>query len=249
MLVLLLGTLACDTARVRWDEPHGAPGDTTGAMTLGDNEGIVYSTLGQFVTPTDAGMCPRSVASASEKGRQYSAWLRLRPDSTAMVVAAAWDGARWTTPAIVDSLDTGHFGCARPKPSVTVSEADGYVHVAYSLKAPEGYGVFFSHSMDGGRSFHAPMIVVYGDRLSSTAIAAHGSRVAIAYEVPSGPAQRIDVALSSTQGHSFDAREPGTPDEMAAIHPRIAIRDTVVALSFAGTDSTQRAIRLGVIRK
>ena len=194
-------------------------------------------------------MCPYSVASTVDRDRQFSAWLRLRPDSTANVVAAEWDGRQWTPPAVVDSLDVGKFGCNRPAPSIAVSEADGYVHVAYSLKAPEGYGVFFAHSMDRGRSFHSPMIVVYGDRLSATAIAAHGTRVAIAYEVPSGTAKRVDVALSNTQGHTFDPREQASPDEMPATHPRIAIRDTVVALSFAGIDSTQRAVRIGIIDK
>jgi hypothetical protein len=247
--VLLVATIGCDNSRVRWQEVHGAPEDTTGTMTLGTKGELLFSLPGHFVAPSDPGMCPLSVASAVAKGRQYSTWLRMRPDSSALVVAAQWDGRQWSRPAIVDSLDTGRFGCARPKPSIAVSEADGYVHVAYSLKAPEGYGVFFSHSMDDGRSFHAPMIVVYGDRLSSTAIAAHGTRVAIAYESPSGTAQRIDVALSSTQGHTFEPRESGTPDEMSAVHPRIAVRDTIVALSFAGSDSTQRAIRIGYLRK
>ena len=247
--LLLVATIGCDNGRVRWQEPQGAPADTTGFFVLGASGVPEYSVPVRFRMPVDPGACPLSVASATAKGRQYSAWLRMRSDSSAVVVAAGWDGERWGVPAIVDSLDTGRFGCARPKPSITVSEADGYVHVAYSLKAPEGYGVFFSHSMDGARSFHAPMIVVYGDRLSATAIAAHGARVAIAYEDPSGTAQQIDVALSSTQGHTFDAREPATPDELTAMHPRIAIRDTTIALSFAGSDTTQRAIRIGVIRK
>ena len=40
-----------------------------------------------------------------------------------------------------------------------------------------------------------------------------------------------------------------TPDELTAVHPRIAIRDTIIALSFAGSDTAQRAIRIGVIKK
>ena len=241
--------MGCDGARVQWAEPEAAPADTTGAIALVSGATPAYPSSAQFHAPSDSGMCPHSVASAIDRGRQFSAWLRLRPDSTVNVVAAEWDGRQWTTPATVDSLDIGKFGCNRPAPSIAVSEADGYVHVAYSLRAPEGYGVFFSHSMDRGRSFHSPMIVVYGDRLSATAIAAHGMRVAIAYEVPSGSAKRVDVALSSTQGHTFDPRERASPDEMPATHPRIAIRDTIVALSFAGLDSTKRAMRIGVISK
>ena len=247
--ILLLAALGCDNTRVRWSEPQGAPADTTGAFALGAGATPQFPSMGRFQTPVDTGMCRNSVASTLNGDRQFSAWLRVRPDSSVNVVAAEWDGRQWTTPAVVDSLDVGTVGCNRPAPSIAVSEADGYVHVAYSLKAPEGYGVFFSHSMDRGRSFHSPMIVVYGDRLSATSIAAHGTRVAIAYEVPSGSARRVDVALSNTQGHTFDPRERASPDEMPATHPRIAVRDTIVALSFAGLDSTQRAIRIGVISK
>jgi hypothetical protein len=200
-MLLLLPAMACDSTRVKWDEPQGAPADTTGVIALSDDASPAFPSLRRFHAPADPGMCPHSVVSTMVRDRQYSAWLRLRPDSTVNVVAAEWDGRQWTAPAIVDSLDVGQLGCNRPSPSIAVSEADGYVHVAYSLHAPEGYGVFFSHSMDRGRSFHTPMIVVYGDRLSATAIAAHGTRVGIAYEVPSGSAKRVDVALSSTQGH------------------------------------------------
>jgi hypothetical protein len=233
---MLLAAVACDTSRVRWEEPRAAPADTTGVQRA------------VFQPPVDGAACPGSVASALDKGTQFSAWLHLRPDSTVSVVAAKWDGANWSAPATVDSLDTGKFGCKRPGPSIAVSD-DGYIHVAYSIKAPEGYGVFFGHSMDRGAMFHYPMIIVYGDRLSSTAIATWGPRVAIAYEDPSGSVKRINLALSSTQGHTFEPREPASPDEMTATHPRIAIRDTVVTLSFAGADTTQRALRIGYLRK
>lgn len=241
-------TVACDSPRVRWDEPQAAPADTVGAIALAIDHTLIYRRDSSTHRPTDAQMCPASLVSAADTGVEFHAWLRLRPDSTVAVMASRWDGNSGTTPYVVDSLDVGKFGCSRPGPSVAVSD-DGSVHVAYSIKAPEGYGVFFGHSMNRAINFHDPMIVVYGDRLSATAIASNGSRVAIAYEDPSGSVRRIDVALSNTQGHTFEPREHASPDEMTAIHPRIAIRDTVVALSFAGADSSQRAVRFGHLRK
>jgi hypothetical protein len=234
--LLALVLLACDTSSVRWEEPQAAPADTAGAQRP------------EFQAPADDAMCPGSAASALDKGVQFSAWLHLRADSTVTVQAAHWDGAKWSAPATVDSLDAGKLGCNRPAPSIAVSD-DGSVHVAYSLKAPEGYGVFFGHSMDRGATFHYPMIIVYGDRLSATAIATSGPRVAIAYEDPSGSVRRIGLALTSTQGHTFEPRESASPDEMTATHPRVAIRDTVIALSFAGSDTTQRTLRVGYLRK
>jgi hypothetical protein len=239
---------ACDTSNIRWQEPQAAPGDTTGTLILGSDASPAFPAASTFESPSDEGMCSTSLVSAADRGEQFSAWLRLRPDSTVRVMASRRTGSDWSEPGTVDSLDVGKFGCARPGPSIAVSE-DGSVHVAYSIKAPEGYGVFFGHSMDRAATFHDPMIVVYGDRLSATAIASSGSRVAIAYEDPSGSARRIDLALSFTQGHTFEAREHASPESRDALHPRIALRDSVVALSFAGRDSTQRAIRIGRLRK
>jgi hypothetical protein len=246
--ILAVATTACDGPRVRWEQPQAAPADTVGAIALAAGNTLRYWRDSATHRPSDPAMCPASLTSATQNGVEFHSWLRLRPDSTVVVMASRWDGTTGTTPAIVDSLDVGQFGCNRPAPSIAISD-DGSVHVAYSLKAPEGYGVFFGHSMNRAINFHEPMIVVYGDRLSATAIASHGPRVAIAYEDPSGKVRRIDVALSNTQGHTFEPREHASPDEMTATHPRIAIRDTVVALSFAGADTTQRAVRFGYLRK
>ena len=239
---------ACDNAGVRWEAPQAALGDTLGALSI-DAGAVKFVRATVAMGPADLLACAGTVATATDQTMAYATWFRRRPDSSVAVMASRSDdgGSKWTVPAIVDSVDVGQFGCARPGPSIAAAE--GYVHVAYSLKAPEGYGVFFAHSMDGGATFHAPMIVVYGDRLSATATAAHGARVAVAYEDPSGNNRRLDVALSRTQGHTFEPRERASPEEMPATHPRIAIRDTGVVLSFAGTDTTGRALRIGRIRR
>jgi hypothetical protein len=248
-LLLLAATAACDQQRVRWSEPQGAAGDSLGALAVDSSGAPVFARPAvRNVVPPDSAACPGSVATAAKDGAIYATWMRVRADSSVRVMAARLEGTQWTKPATVDSLDVGRTGCRRPPPSIVVNDADGYVHIAYSLRAPEGFGVFFAHSMDKALTFHTPMIVVYGDRLSTTAIAAHGMRVAIAYEDPSGAGRRVDVALSSTQGHSFDPREQATPDEIPATRPRIAIRDTIVALTFAGADTTHRAILVGTIR-
>src|SRR5204863_35592 len=121
----------------------------------------------------------------------------------------------------------------------------GYVHVAYSLDAPEGFGVFFAHSMDGGATFHSAVPVIYGDRLSATAVAADGMEVAVAYEDPNGSGHRVDIAFSRTQGHTFEPRQRGSPDEMAALLPEVAVRGGAVALSFAASGSGARIVRVG----
>ena len=80
------------------------------------------------------------------------------------------------------------------------------LHTAYSMIAPEGTGVFFAHFM--GSMLHSPVAVIYGERLVATAIAAEGDRVVVAYEEPNGTRKQVDVALSTTQGHSSTGTRP-----------------------------------------
>jgi hypothetical protein len=246
--VTMAAATGCAPAGVRWEESRSAPADTLGALHLGSDASIGFARpLSAPIPPADSAACDSSVVFARDGDRWYAAWLSRRRDSTVAVVAARSDGGRvWNAAAVVDSLDVGRVGCGRPGPSIAAS--DGYAHVAYSIEAPEGFGVFFAHTMDQGASFHAPSIVVYGDRLSATAVAADRMLVAVAYEDPSGSRKRIDVALSRTQGHTFEPRERGSPEELPASRPRIAIRDSLLALSFAAADGIGRAVRLGHIR-
>lgn len=246
-LAALVAVMGCESSRVQWGEPQAVPGDTLGALAVGPDGSLAFAVpTTPEAWPVDSTICEGSLVAASEGSDLYAAWLKRRPDSTVAVVASRLDARTgWTPPAMVDSVDVGQLGCNRPGPSIAV--AGGYVHVAYSLKAPEGYGVFFAHSMDRAGSFHWPMIVVYGDRLSETSTAAHGMQVAIAYEEPSGRRRQVGVALSKTQGHTFEPREPGSPDDMVATRPRIALRDSIVALSFSTADGSARAARVGQI--
>jgi hypothetical protein len=246
-LLGLLLVAACNQSAVEWADPQGAPADTLGALKL-DSDGAPSYAAPTWISAPDSAACAVSTVGAYGGDTSYAAWLHSRQDSTIVVMAAAFDGAKWSRPAIVDSLDVGHFGCSRPAPSIAFSAADGYVHVAYSIKAPEGYGVFFAHSMDHTLTFHSPMIVVYGDRLSNTSVSAAGSNVVIAYEEPSGTTKRVDLALSKTQGHTFEPRESASPEEMVATRPRIALFQSTIALTFAGDDSTHRTLRLGKLK-
>lgn len=148
----------------------------------------------------------------------------------------------------VDTADVAHAGCTRPPPALTVVGDD--VHVAYSMVAPEGTGVFFTHFMYG--MFHSPVAVIYGERLVPTAIAAQGDTVAVAYEEPNGSRQRIDLALSTTMGHIFEWRLEATRDVDDARRPAVAIRGPLIAVGWepAGTtdSATTRVVRIGRLR-
>jgi hypothetical protein len=116
--------------------------------------------------------------------------------------------------------------------------------------APTGTGVFFAHFM--GSMLHAPVAVIYGERLVATAIAADGDRVAVAYEEPNGPRQQVDVALSATQGHIFEGHTTASRSVDAASSPAVALAGPRIAVAWVtrrAADTTGTPIvRVGRLR-
>jgi hypothetical protein len=242
---MLVVDAACTKTTVDWDEPTSAAADSLGSIGI-SQVGVVFGRALQATAPaSDSARCEQTTVFARDGNDWYAAWNQMRPDGSVTVLAAKSSngGASWSAPGIVDSTDVARLGCARPGPSIAA--ANGYVHIAYSVQAPEGYGVFFAHSMDGTRTFHSAVPVVYGDRLSETAVATDGMNVIVAYENPSGTGRRVDLAISRTQGHTFEARVNSSPDEMTASRPEAALRGNTLAVSFADPASGNRIVRVG----
>ena len=119
--------------------------------------------------------CLTTVRVAEGKGDERDAvWWVVRPNGSAVLLASrSTDAGRsWAAPMRVDTLDVGGTGCQRPAPSIVVDSLDGYVHVAYSLTAPEGTGVFYAHRMGPTVPFEPPQVIVYGDHVTRTSLAA-----------------------------------------------------------------------------
>src|SRR5215208_88770 len=165
----------------------------------------------------------------------FMTWWAVRPDGGALLLAARSDdrGATWGAPVPVDTLDRGGRGCARPAPSIAYDPTGGYVHVVYFLDAPEGPGLFFSHSMDHGRSFHSPVAIVYGERPVEASVAADHDTVAVAYVDPNSARGRVLLALSRTAGHIFEEKAvPVSGSDGDGAAPAVALRGRTVSVSW-----------------
>ena len=183
---------ACSTSSpLVWGPAVNSAGDALPGRLALESGGPTFRTdTAKLIPPSLAGSCAGSarVALAGTSGRErYVAWWSPRPDSSAELLAArSVDGGQsWSAPEQVDTADHTPVGCKRPAPAIAADSASGYVHVAYGMRDAQGAGVFFSHSMERGRMFHSPVTILYGERLASVAIAAHGDTVAIAYVDPS----------------------------------------------------------------
>lgn len=157
--------------------------------------------------PGSASGCPGSWVTAHPvRGRRWSAWWEIRPDSSASLLADERDSTGATLQrVVVDSVDRALLGCARPAPAISVDSVNGYVHVAYYMVAPEGPGLFYSHLMDPRlHRFESPMALVYGEKPVRVAVASRGDTVALAYEDPNSERGRIALSMSLTSGHLFE---------------------------------------------
>jgi hypothetical protein len=250
-LVLAFAATACDAPPVEWGDPIGAAGPLSGRLSI-DSAGHV-----QFVQDTSTppalnvpGVCPGSVRAAGSAGRMRAVWWGLRPDSGAVLytAASADSGKTWGTPAAVDTSDVGVHACERPAPTIAAVGDD--LHIAYSMTASEGTGVFFAHFL--GSMVHSPVAVIYGDRVVPTAIAAQGNLVAVAYEQPNGSRHQIGLALSSSQGHIFETHLTASRDIDDATTPGVALAGNRIAVSWLsprpGDTTTARVVRVGHIR-
>lgn len=249
-LLALLAGVGCSVDPVQWtdDRTVAGGGIAEGMPPAGDGK---LGALGANVAPPSIA-CAGSLRLAKARGTIYAVWWSPRPDSGARLLSAHTSdgGATWSAIAPVDTLDRGVSGCHRPAPAIAADSASGYVHVTYAMVAPEGPGLFFSHSMDGGATFHAPVPILYGERLGATSVAAAGDHVVVAFEDPNSGTPRIGLALSRTMGHIFEDRLlPVSDDNGAATQPLVSVQGSRVTVAWqqraAANGQTGTRVRTG----
>lgn len=240
-IVALSGVVGCAPDVVRWEEERviAAPSSDARLSLNGGTAVFVPTAVPQLTGGPAAGACAGSIRIARGSGLElHAVWWQPRADSSSALLAShsTDGGGSWAAPVPVDTSDVSGLGCTRLRPAIAVDPATSYIHVVYSLKNATGAGVFFSHSMEHGTLYHAPVAIVYGDVPTSADVAASASRVVVAYEDPNlreQSAGRIALAISRTDGHIFEHRVPVTAGGAAVGSPRVAIDADRVAVSWA----------------
>jgi hypothetical protein len=254
----LLALVACAPAPVEWTTQRSVAKGSDSALVLQADGGLTADPMAALLARVPAppgAVCPGSLRLARAGSVLHAVWWAPRPDSSARLLAArsADGGHAWSAPAPVDTTDVDVSGCRREPPAIAADSASGYVHVTYAMLAQEGPGIFFSHSMDGGASFHSPVPILYGDRLGRTSVAADGDLVVVGFEDPNSTVPRIGIAISHTMGHIFEIRLlPVSDDNGAASHPLTAVHGRRVAVAWEQRASENAraalAVRAGTLR-
>jgi len=105
--------------------------------------------------------------------------------------------------------------------------------LAYYLEPPEGSGIFYEHLMKG--MFHAPLVIVYGERPVAAAVSAAGDTVVVAYEDPNRRTPQVMLAISYTAGHLFETRVSASGDDVDARAPDVSVKGGRVAVGWYET--------------
>ena len=238
LLLAILSCMAgCSGDGVAWTDPLtlSSAGGADGHITV-DSKGrtrLVSDTSVSIVPDDDRRACPGSVRTArQDDGTLTAVWWSVRDDSSASLLAAvSADGGKSWRPAVrVDTADVSVAGCGRPPAAIAASS--GFVHVAYAMRGSEGVGVFYAHSMNGGKTYEAPITILYGERLTQTAVASDRGTLAVAYEEPSGSTPQIGLALSRDWGHIFGDRIRASSGVGPATDPQVAVTGREVAVSW-----------------
>jgi hypothetical protein len=236
-----LGLAACTPDPVKWDAEArtDTPVPAGTRLTLAPSGmPVMMPAWKPPALPAGTPVCAGSlVATPARADTAYAAWWAPRADSNAVLVVARSEdrGRTWHTPQIADSTDRGRTGCARPAPFIAADTANGYVHVVYFMVAAEGPGVFFTHSMGAGEMFHSPVPIVYGERVSASAVSGNGDTVAVAYLDPNSSVPQLWLALSRTTGHIFESRVPVSPATELAARPAVAVRGHRISVAWLET--------------
>jgi hypothetical protein len=202
--------VACGEPAIKWAGP---------AVPRGPSEPITPPRM-----HAERRMCKGTVRFAyGRDSLVYAVWWTVRPDSSAALrVARSIDsGKRWETAVTAEERDRSVMGCSRPAPSIAYDADSGYLHLAYYLEPPQGSGIFYEHLMKG--MFHAPLVIVYGERPVAAAVSAAGDTVVVAYEDPNRRTPQVMLAISYTAGHLFETRVSASGDDVDARAPDVRV--------------------------
>lgn len=220
MLLSVPMSSACVSEAVDWDDVSYR------VSQLGDPDARSSVMSADLPVVTGAPVpCIRSIRTAGTGSDLFRVWWASRGDSSVVLsMQRSGDrGATWQAPVAVELRDRGRRGCDRPAAGVFYDPSGGYFHLVYFIEGNDGAGVFFSHSMDKGVMFHAPVAVVYGNAPSAASVAGIGDSVVVVFEDPNATTPRVGIALSRSAGHIFEQRDEVTPDDVAAVLPWVAL--------------------------
>jgi hypothetical protein len=207
---------------------------------------------------TDVCFCCKTGVATAPDGTVYVAWRHIYPPNLRdMAVARSTDGGRTFAPPVRVSEDGWALdGCPDDGPSIAV-DARGAVHVAWPTLVPgsdSGKGIFYSYSLDGGRTFAARVRLDEGTGAGHPQLAVGGDRVVVVWDQSHEGRRRIvGRALSSDPRATAWTPVLGRPAvlsaERPAVYPAVAATPTSTVVAWTEETRTGSEIRVRRLRQ
>jgi hypothetical protein len=175
---------------------------------------------------TDVCFCCKTAVATGADGSVYVAWRHIYPPNLRDVaVARSSDGGRtFGAPVRVSEDGWAIDACPDDGPALAV-DARGVVHIAWPTLAGEAKGIFYSFSVDGGRTF-APRLRMddAGGPAAHPQITVAGDGVAVVWDQGSAPRRAYLREISSASRAAWTPK-PGAMvalSDAGAVYPAVA---------------------------
>jgi hypothetical protein len=206
---------------------------------------------------TNVCFCCKTAVGTGPDGSVYVAWRHIyAPNLRDIGVARSVDGGRtFSAPVRVSEDGWAIDGCPDDGPSIGI-DARGVVHVVWPTLVPGGggKGIFYSYSLDGGRSF-APRLRL-DEGLGGAAhpqMAVAGGRVVVVWDQGGVGARRVSLReiVGDPQAAAWSPRMGAATtlsNEAAAVYPAVAATaaGTVVAWTEESAAGSVIRVRRGL---
>lgn len=249
-IALLLGA-ACAAEDVQWSDattPLALP-SARARLSMASTGAPVAVVPPEVADPV--GACAGSVRAAARGPAWFMAWWSPGANGNVRLhfSRSTNRGENWSVPVVVETRDRGTRGCNRPALALSLGEASEYLHLTYWIEPADGAGVFFTHSMDAGGMFHAPVAVAYGAVPARVDVASVGDTVVVAHEDPNSATPRLRVAVSRTAGHIFEQRFAVPAEGVPQSDPRVALKGDRIYVGWLTAAGQALVVRSGVLKK
>jgi hypothetical protein len=229
-----LHTAADGSIYVSWIDDR--EGKAAPFITRSSDGGVTWEPNRRVGTGEACPCCRTALATGSD-GTLFVAWRAVFPGNIRdIVVARSSDhGFTWSDPVRVHTDDWTYPGCPHAGPSIQVDAAN-HLHVTWWTGKEGAAGVFYTQSVDGGRTFGTPValgVAKYSQPAHVQMALGAGGEVVVAWDDGTREVPQVVVRVSRDGGDTFGPAARVSAPQRVARFPVLALTDSTVTIAWS----------------
>jgi hypothetical protein len=235
---------------------YAAPDGSLYVSWLDDREGkaapyVTHSSDGgrtwspnRRVGTGEACPCCRTALTSAADGTVFIGWRQVLPGNVRDIVVARSNdqGVTWSGPVRVHADDWVYDGCPHAGPSIQVDAANR-LHVAWWTGKEGAAGVYYTHSVDGGRSFERPVplgVARYSQPAHVQMAVSGRGEVVVVWDDGTRDLPQVVIRVSRDGGASFGPSARASDPGLAAQFPVLGLADTTITVAWSEQSASAR---------